>query len=1691
MPAPLPPNVAYTYALEVGADEATTKINGKDVIFNQPVPFYVTNFLNFPVGETVPLGYYNGTNSAWIPSNSGKVIKILSVTGGKVDLDITGSGTAADTTALTALGITDAERIALVSKYAVGTSLWRVQLPHLSTWDCNWGFWPPDDAQPPTEEPNQDPKPDDQCQASGSTIGCESQTLGETIPLVGTDLKLHYNSDRVPGRIADGTINIPLSGATIPASLKRIEASIQVAGKSIDLGTFPAQANKNTTFTWDGKNTYGQIVQGMQPATVTIGYVYDGVYQQTSRFGYNGNGTAITGNRTRQEITLSRNFTTRVSVPDLHQVNVGGWSLDVHHVYDPLGKVLYQGDGTRRSTSGVANDIITTVAGNGFAGYDSSYDGGPAIQASLDPMGVAVSTDGSLYIADTRNHRIRRVAPDGIITTVAGNGRGFSGDGGPANQARLNSPTGVAVSTDSSLYIADYYNNRIRRVAPDGIITTVAGNGSSGFSGDGGPATQATLDYPVSVTVSTDGSLYIADYVISRIRRVAPDGIITTVAGGGTFGDGVPATQAGLYLPTSVAVSTDGNLYIADNQRISRVAPDGIISTIAGNGQWGFSGDGVPATQASVNPMGVAVAPDGSVLIGDMSNDRIRHVGPDGIITTIAGNGQRGFNGDGGLATQSGLDSPWSVSVAADGSVFFTDTANYRIRKVSPVLPVFNVGDIGIASTDGTQLYQFNSAGRHLRTVDSHTGTTLYTFGYDSIGRLISITDANNNITSIERDANGNPTTLVAPFGQRTTFTVDSNGYIAKVTNPAGTAYQMQYSADGLLTKFTDPRSNASQFVYDSLGRLQKDSNAAGGSQTLTRTETANGYLVTRTTALGRVTTYSVEDLPIGDRLRTITTPDDLTTQTLEGTNGSTKTTEPDGTVTESLDGPDPRFGMQAPITTSSKITSGGLTATVTNAATVSPANPTDPLTFDTLTTTSTINGRTATSVYTKATRRTEVTSAAGRKSYSITDVKGRIVEVGVTGIEPIFLTYNTRGHLTNLTQGSGAAAHTTTLNYNTAGYLATATDALQHSSSLDYDLAGRVLKQTLANSEQIQFGYDAKGNLTSLTPPSQPAHDFAYNTVDLTTNYTPPVVTNGGDTAYQYNADKQLTQVTRPDGGLLSYDYDTAGRLSKLTIPAGQYAYSYNTVGKLSDITAPGGITLSYAYNGALLTSATWSGGISGNVGFDYDNDFRIKAIQVNNANSIAYQYDADSLLTQAGELTLARSADNGLITGSTLGSVTDNYTYNNFGELNTYNAAYNSTALLHITYTRDVLGRITSKVETLNAGAAVTYDYGYDAIGQLVEVKRNGTVIASYVYDPNGNRLSKTTAGGIVTGTYDDQDRMLSYGTATYAYTANGELKTKISSGQSTTYDYDATGNLRSVTLPNGTQITYLIDGKNRRVGKKVNGNLVQGFLYQSQLQPIAELDANGAVTSRFVYANGINVPDYMQKGGVIYRIIKDHLGSPRLVVNTATGVAVQQMDYDEYGNVLTDTNPGFQPFGFAGGIYDLDTGLVRFGARDYEAESGRWMAKDPIGLGGGANIYVYVRNDPENLNDLTGLQPSVHRVKTKCNCIGYYESGGDLSSCKYKDHYPSLDNFRPLKEGETPEKGDTVRWPDHIGKVVDVEKGQPIIDSLVPVEDTHWDKIAHIFGLEATAVVGPLRENSLNNVAKYGTPTYYRPK
>ncbi len=350
---------------------------------------------------------------------------------------------------------------------------------------------------------------------------------------------------------------------------------------------------------------------------------------------------------------------------------------------DPSGD-LYIADTANNRIREVISGVIGTIAGNGAGGYFG--DGGPATGAQLNvPCGLALDTLGNLYIADYYNNRIRKVS-NGVISTFAGKGtRGFSGDNAPATSAQLNNPFALAEDPTGNLFLADYGNNRIRKISA-GIISTVVGNGTTGFSGDNGSAVSAQLASPYGVTFDSSGNAYITDYQNNRIRKVS-SGIITTVAGNGMpgfAGDNGPATIAQLNQPSGVAVDSSGNIFIADsgNNRVRKVA-GGIITTAAGNGTAGFAGDSGPAISAELGqPLAVTLDPSGNLYIADSGNSRVRKVA--GVtITTIAGNGTPGFSGDKGSATVAQIRNPSGLSFDSSGNLFIADTGNNRVRKVA------------------------------------------------------------------------------------------------------------------------------------------------------------------------------------------------------------------------------------------------------------------------------------------------------------------------------------------------------------------------------------------------------------------------------------------------------------------------------------------------------------------------------------------------------------------------------------------------------------------------------------------------------------------------------------------------------------------------------------------------------------------------------------------------------------------------------------------------------------------------------------------------------------------------------------------------------------------------------------------------------------------------------------------------
>ncbi len=623
------------------------------------------------------------------------------------------------------------------------------------------------------------------------------------------------------------------------------------------------------------------------------------------------------------------------------------------------------------------------------------------------------------------------------------------------------------------------------------------------------------------------------------------------------------------------------------------------------------------------------------------------------------------------------------------------------------------------------------------------------------------------------------------------------------------------------------------------------------------------------------------------------------------------------------------------------------------------------------------------------------------------------------------------QGQVTSVVTG----ARTYTLEYYASGdhegRLWRITDPENRQHELSYRADGKVSSVVRKDAQQAPvaayfFEYDGAGALVKVRRPCVPVggvcaeeidHNFDLTPDGKLASYRPPLLADldldsdaEAQTTYAYDADLALVGVVLPGGRELERVYDpVSGRLTAINGPTwpvddGTTAYDYDEKGRVSSIVGPQDVDLTLGYTGSLPKSTTWSGAVTGTVSRTYDSAFRVHTLTVGGV-STRFRYDADGSLSEleptgGKAMTIVRDSaagkGAGLATSTTVGTVgtdavvTTSMTYNQYGEVRSIEVNVlagqapgqkfleeleaEEGAPDYETRRRDGLGRIRVKRENLEGAGSVDTSYGYSALDFLTSA--GGT---SWTYDVNGNR----TPYGVTTE-YDDQDRLLTHGTISFTYGPNGEVTSRFdSAGPDLLLSYDAAGNLRRAEKwEDGALLKvleYEHDGLGRRVAKyevTVVGGVeqrvpVQGFLYDGQLRVVAELDGSGAVAKRFVYGTRENVPDLILADGTTYRIVADHLGSPRMVIDAVTGDVTDRMNFDAWGKVTSaPVATPLHPFGFAGGLYDSDLELVRFGARDYDPVVGRWMAKDPIRFAGGdTNIYAYVGNDPVNRIDPSG--------------------------------------------------------------------------------------------------------------------------
>jgi RHS repeat-associated protein len=940
----------------------------------------------------------------------------------------------------------------------------------------------------------------------------------------------------------------------------------------------------------------------------------------------------------------------------------------------------------------------------------------------------------------------------------------------------------------------------------------------------------------------------------------------------------------------------------------------------------------------------------------------------------------------------------------AEALAMYQDSSG-KIRSPDLFDPLLLPNVYVVTSASGHEAYIFGLDGKHLQTRSTRTGQVLKTFSYVSAFNLDRIIDSFGNVTQVTRS--GSQILISAPHGQVTTLNLNADLRAESIIDPGGRRWEMTYNdAGGLLKTFKQPSGAVSTLTYDSGGLLARDSSSAGSFWDILYSSDGPQRSINMTSAEGRTYAYTVSALMPDSYVRSEVEPGGARTTTEYYPHSLDRVVDPSGQVSSSSIAGDMRFQFMTPIDENMSITTPS-TVSTQRAETRTPTfDPNDFLNLTSEAIDQTIDGYTWQSVYSNATQSYINTSPMGRSSKLGLNSSDQPISFQSGNFLPVNINYDGLGRVELIQQGTRA----TFLEYGVDGFVKKVTNPLGQSTQFAYNPSGQVTTQTLPDGRIIALGYDSNGNLSSITPPSRPSHNFVYNLFDLVANYLPPAISGpSGNTLYTYNNDRQITGITRADNSVVNFNYITAsGLLGNINTVEGTYTRSYNSANQLTNITAPSNVALTWGYDGNLVTRHSTSfGTVTVDVNYTFVN--MLPSVQkvstpapAKSSSTVAISYDQDRLVSAVGGLTITRDAVSGLVTATSLGNIQEFFSYDSqFGELAEYRATNGVIELYKELYTRDPLGRIVGKAVTTN-GITTTLSYVFDSAGRLTQVFTNGVLSTTYTYDANSNRTKMVRGTKTTKATYDAQDRMLTYGGRKYTYTAMGDrlLRYTDTNISRVEYRYDSLGALAQAirttkSATTGLAVTdtfdYLNDGLGRRIERKKNLSLQERYVYDESGRLIAELSTTGRIKYHFVYATMSHSPDYLIQGANRFKFIHDHLGSVRMVVNATTGEVKSRMDYDEFGVLLPGSlASGFTPFGFAGGIRDAATGLVRFGARDYDPGVGRWTSKDPILFGGGdTNLYSYTFADPVNFIDPMGLYGTGDCSYYGGRCTG---SGGD---------------------------------------------------------------------------------------------------
>ncbi|XP_068237244.1 teneurin-a [Palaemon carinicauda] len=1354
----------------------------------------------------------------------------------------------------------------------------------------------------------------------------ETQVIQESLRIPGSQLHLLYHSNSVAGYLS--TLLLQLTPSQVPAALSMVHLKVTLEG-SVFEKVFEADPNITYTFTWNKRNVYKQKVYGEATALVSVGYEY------------------ITCSSILWETQTATLHGFHMDISD-----VGGWNLDIHHMYNFEAGLLQRGDGSTLNLR-EAPRLVTMLMGTGTQRpIVCRHCSGSAVDAQLlTPTSLASGPDGSVYVGDF--NLLRRITPEGMVYTLL-----------QLSATQVSYGYHIAVSpADGQVYITDPERYKVLRVLSLTDVTepttnseTVAGNGErcipgdERHCGDRGPARKARLAHPKGLAIAADRTMYIADG--TNIRMVDPQNIIHTIIGHHGHKTrwrplpctgGLPSSQVELQWPTSLALSPlDGTLHILDDHVVLQVTGDGSVRVRAGSPLH------CPRNSDSFivgTITGLSFAPSGSLFITEEDANKrhtVLELTPSSQLKHFAGARPDCACSEEDctcpadkipLSTTTVFGGVSAITVSPDGVVHVADQTALKILSLKHYLPPDDQnGDFQVAYPRTNELYVFNRHGHHVETRDLVTGRTLYSFLYSkntSFGRLSKVTDSSGNKVMFLRDYSSAVSQIENTMGEKFAVRINRLGLMTRFAERAGRVYDFTYDDDtGLLIAATSPSRLTYVYEYENTGRIKTVVAPTGARVGIDSWMGGEGMHRSLSVGVG-------------------------------GTHGEQRT---------------------------------HILTLTTNAKAVFTQELSALLYFK-----SCFLGPTVTYDSFKMVNGSRVLRRAwdgSSRTESLTDGGSQAL---------LSRTYDHNGHPTSMILGDNLSALNMTYDrfgraegrqwdwssesyqYDAHGLLESVSTSTSHKTTYSFGDTRLPSTITLPSGRSWGLHYDERGGLKYMTTPTGSAHFFSLQPSFgwLVFSYTPPGSTHSYR-QYLDHAGRLLLTVFPASSGKVMYTYTEAGQLKEIVSGDGKTEFGYGKDGLVAEIMHEE-VDLEYKidflYTGVLLQELRIDYGARtglSNVKFtyEYDSNFRETSfagrIGGQNLNPFPFAYSASTGgPSQIGHFEVTHNQLN----DTTIHDGTAIFTRHLDSHLRVSETSVTMHNMevfkLQIFYNAD--GKITqTKTFTLNFHTKTytnTKNYTYDADGQLISVEAKEPW--SFSYDANGNMLSLTYSTNTIPMKYDSQDRIERFGEGVYRYNSRGAI---VQNAHEVTYQYNARGLLVRAAKSGRFNIRYFYDHEDRLVARKDNFGNVTQFLYTDQRHP-------DQVTHIYSPRNGNLISlVYDDRGHIIfaqvyrnkYYIATDECGTPVMVFNQY-GEVVREMTRSPYGHIMYDSNPYlYLPVDFCGGLLETRTELVHMPkGRIYDPLIGQWLwpswedVANNLLTPSKLSLYRYNGNDPINVH------------------------------------------------------------------------------------------------------------------------------